>query len=161
MKTSTIAWVVIIILIIIGGAWYFMSANGSLMPAPGTDNTSLTGSDNIPNDTDLGSTTTNTVTVLYSTSGFSPSTITIKQGDTVTFTNNGGGEMWIASAPHPTHQAYDGTTEAQHCASGYTGPAPFDQCGAGTTFSFKFDKVGTFTYHNHDNSSKFGSVVVQ
>ncbi len=160
MKPSTIAWVVIVILIVVGGAWYFISANG--MPSTTNTNTDTTvNTDTNGTDTTASSTNPTSVTVLYGPNGFTPSTVTIKQGDTVTFTNNGAGEMWIASAPHPTHQGYDGTTEQQHCAAGYTGPAPFDQCSVGTTFSFKFDKVGSWAYHNHDDSSKFGKVIVQ
>lgn len=154
MNNSTIVWVVLAIIIVAGGAWYFV-ANNNAAPAtaPTTDTTGT-----VPA---AGTTAGNTVTVLYGPNGFSPSTVTIKQGDTVTFTNNGGDEMWIASAPHPTHEGYDGTTKDQHCVAGYSGPAPFDQCAVGTTFSFKFDKAGTWKYHNHGNASDFGTVIVQ
>lgn len=156
MKNSAIVWVVLIIIVVVGGGWYWYSQNGAgAVPSQTSSNPN-----DVPN-VGTGVPTTNTVTVLYGPNGFAPSTITINQGDTVTFTNNGGDEMWVASAPHPTHQGYDGTTKDQHCAAGYSGPAPFDQCAAGTTFSFKFDKVGTWAYHNHGNSRDFGTVIVQ
>ncbi len=107
------------------------------------------------------STAPKTVTVLYGPGGFSPSTVTIRAGDTVTFVNNGGDEMWVASAPHPSHTGYDGTSRDQHCAAGYTGPQPFDQCAVGTNYSFMFQKAGTWAYHNHGNSADHGAVVVQ
>ena len=99
--------------------------------------------------------------MLYGADGFSPSVVTIKKGDTVTFTNNGGGEMWVATAQHPAHSGYDGTDRATHCAAGYTGTVPFDQCSAGTSYSFMFNQAGTWPYHNHNNSAHFGRVVVE
>lgn len=155
MKTSTVIGVVVAI-IVVGGGWYWYSNNSA---TPGSQTTT----NQNPNGTDVTPATpgNNTVTVLYGPNGFSPSTVTVKQGDTVTFTNNGGDEMWVASAPHPTHEGYDGTTKSTHCAAGYTGPAPFDQCAVSTSFSFKFDKVGTWAYHNHGNRSDAGTVIVQ
>ena len=100
------------------------------------------------------------VTVTYSSNGFSPKNVTIKQGDTVTWASSAGSSMWVASAPHPAHDGYDGTSRAVHCAAGYQGAAPFDQCIPGSTYSFTFTKVGTWYYHDHNNSSQFGSVVV-
>jgi plastocyanin len=69
--------------------------------------------------------------------------------------------MWVASAMHPAHVVYDGTTKDAHCAAGYTGPVPFDQCASGTSYSFTFTKAGEWKYHNHVNASQFGSVTVQ
>ena len=69
--------------------------------------------------------------------------------------------MWVASAPHPSHTGYDGTSRQTHCVAGYSGPKPFDQCAAGTSFSFTFKQTGTWPYHDHNNSGKFGTVVVQ
>jgi plastocyanin len=100
-------------------------------------------------------------TVTYNGSTFSPSSVTIAKGGTVNFVATNGQSMWVASAPHPTHTGYDGTSESVHCAAGYTGPAPFDMCAAGTSFSFTFDKTGSFVYHNHLNTSAHGTVVVQ
>lgn len=155
MKTSTVAWVIAIIVVIAGVGWY-VYANSGAGAALNTQTTTQN-----PNTNVTPSTAAKTVTVLYGPNGFSPSTITINAGDTVTFTNNGGDEMWVASDPHPTHEGYDGTTLAQHCAAGYTGPVPFDQCAAGTTYSFMFTKVGTWGYHNHGNHTDTGTIIVQ
>ena len=84
----------------------------------------------------------------YTDAGFSPANLTVKVGDTVTFKNQSSADMWVASAMHPTHSVYNGTTLQQHC------PDPenndFDQCqsgGAGTSWSFTFTKAGSFGYH--------------
>jgi plastocyanin len=99
-------------------------------------------------------------TVTYTSSGFSPASVTIKQGGTVTFVNQGGGSMDIASDPHPNHNGYDGTSRNTHCAPSFSGAKPFDQCRAGASFSFTFTKVGSWGYHNHLNEADGGVVNV-
>src|SRR3989344_4435351 len=149
MSTTSWVWAVIIVIVIAGAGWWYVSQSA---PAPAASNTGeLTGTVTAPK----------SVTVLYGADGFSPSTVTIKKGDTVTFTNNGGGDMWVATAQHPAHSGYDGTPLSTHCAAGYTGPVPFDQCAAGTSYSFMFNQAGTWNYHNHNNDADFGKVVVE
>ena len=91
-------------------------------------------------------------------SGFSPQKVVVKKGGTVTW--SGPSNMWVASAPHPAHTGYDGTSRETHCASGYSGAKPFDECATGSSYSFTFDKVGTWNYHDHNASQNFGQVVV-
>lgn len=90
--------------------------------------------------------------------GFFPQEVTVKVGGSVTWTNQGGDDMWVATAPHPAHTAYSGTSLQQHCPD--TDGNDFDQCANGATYTFKFDKAGTFPYHNHSNATKFGRVIV-
>lgn len=173
---------VIVALLVIGGGWYWYTH--MMAPASVADNTTPTnngnGSDYTPPadssgnaadgssggvgaDVNAGVTTSSTpttATITLTSSGFSPKSVTIKKGGTITWVNQSGQAMWIASAPHPTHTGYDGTTESQHCAAGYTGAAPFDECKGANSFSFTFSKVGSWNYHNHENSSTFGTVVV-
>ena len=96
--------------------------------------------------------------ITYGSNGFSPSEVTIKKGGTVTWTNSTGGNMWVASAMHPAHTAYSGTTLAQHCDDATD--VSFDQCKNGNTYSFTFNKAGTWAYHNHSGASQFGKVIV-
>ena len=102
-----------------------------------------------------------TVTVMYTSAGFSPKSVMINKGDTINFVADAGNAMWVASAVHPTHEAYDGTTKNEHCALGYAGTKPLDQCSVGVSFSFTFDKIGIWKYHNHVSRSNTGMVVVQ
>lgn len=173
--SNTWVWVVIVVIVLAGGFWWWS------MQAPAT--TVMPGQTNVINtNTDTNATPSNTsdntggvnvgldasttvqatapmsATVTYTSSGFTPSTVTIKKGGTVTW--RGPTSMNIGSAQHPTHTSYDGTTLATHCAAGYTGPAPFDQCGPGSSYTFTFSKTGTFGYHDHNNASSFGKVVV-
>ena len=97
-------------------------------------------------------------TVTYNGDSFSPQEVTIKKGGTVRWINTSGGEMWVASAQHPSHLVYSGTARQEHCpdASG----TAFDQCTGGSDYSFTFTKVGTWGYHDHLNASLFGKVIV-
>ncbi len=103
-----------------------------------------------------------TVTVTYTDSGYSPSTVTIPVGGKVIFKNNSSSNVWTASAMHPGHTGYDGTSLSQHCPD-VTGTV-FDECkgeAPGTSWSFTFTKKGEWGYHNHLKSSNFGKVIVQ
>lgn len=150
-----------IVVVILIGAYLFFT-NKPVNPAPEPANSSATtarmntGASTTPlNAGQIGATVTLTA------SGYSPATITIKQGQSVTFVDQNGSPMWVTSNPHPTHTAYDGTSEQTHCAAGYTGPAPFDECVATTNkFTFTFTKIGTWGYHDHRSPETGGTVVV-
>ena len=98
------------------------------------------------------------VSVVYDGTSFTPREVTIKRGGTVTWKNQSGGTMWVASAQHPSHTVYDGTTRQEHCAA--PSSTTFDQCKGGSDYSFAFSKTGTWNYHDHINASAFGSVKV-
>ncbi|MDP2593261.1 MAG: hypothetical protein Q8P52_01260 [bacterium] len=96
--------------------------------------------------------------VTYTNDGFSPKTITINQGDTVRFVNQGSLQMWVASAIHPTHTIYPEKTEDDCLGSA------FDQCeagGAGSVYEFTFNRVGSWNYHNHSRANHTGSIIVK
>ena len=88
----------------------------------------------------------NTVTI--TASGFSPATITISAGESVTWVNDSSKNSWPASAPHPQHTDYPG----------------FDSFGiaADSSWSFQFNNTGpSWDYHDHNKPSRKGTVVVQ
>lgn len=159
---STVLWVIAGILVL-GGLAYWMF--GMQQPAPNTttgtlQGTVLPGGANGVEPAPTGTQTEpKTVTVLYNASGFSPATVTINRGDSVGWTNNGGGNMWVAADEHPSHTNYSGTTRQEHCDDATD--VSFDQCKNGITYSFKFDKAGTWGYHNHSNPRHTGTIVVQ
>lgn len=93
--------------------------------------------------------------IVFNGDAYSPSTVNIKKGDTVTWRNDSPEPTWPASALHPTHTVYPTT-------GGCLG-STFDACrglNQGETFTFQFDEVGTWRFHDHLNSEIFGSVVV-
>ena len=171
MKTAI---AVLVAIIVVGGGWYWYTY---MMPSTQTPSTNTTtdnntnSTDNTPGNTNggvnitinatttSGNATPTSATVTYTAAGgFSPSAVTIKKGGIVTWVNKDTGAMWVASANHPTHTVYSGTTLQQHCDT--QSNDSFDQCENGTTYSFQFDKLGKWNYHNHSNASKFASVTV-
>lgn len=85
--------------------------------------------------------------VTYTDTGFSPATISVPVGTTVTFVNESSQGMWVASAVHPTHKVLPG----------------FDQLKSVTksgTYEYIFAREGTWNYHNHVVPAYSGTVVV-
>lgn len=157
------AIVVIIIIAIVG--WMIFAGKDSAgtstdNSAAGqvTDNTAAT-STTATTTPAGGAIASTTVTVILTDGGFSPKSVTIKKGDTVKWVNQSSEDMWVGSAMHPTHTVYSGTTLKEHCPDA-DGTA-FDQCAAGDGYTFTFEKVGSWNYHNHKDSSQFGTVIVQ
>jgi plastocyanin len=98
--------------------------------------------------------------VIITSSGFSPRTLTIKVGDTVTWVNKDSVPHWPASDVHPTHRLYPGSG-IEKCGSG---EEIFDACkglAPGETFSFTFKHKGTWPYHDHLNPGLTGTIIVQ
>jgi plastocyanin len=75
--------------------------------------------------------------------GFDPATITIKKGTDVTWTNNSAQSRSIV-----------GDQENSGLGTGQ----PIDQ---GSSYSFVFDKAGTYTYHDPQQPSLKGTIVVE
>lgn len=166
-RTQQVIWAVVIV-VIIGAVYLWVTSSQQSAPPvtqPAATDTSVqqTSTATTSSTSASAGAATNsapsTATVTFDGSSFSPSNVTIAQGDTVTFVSNGG-QFWVASDPHPIHNGYDGTTLQQHCAAGYAGPAPFDECAPGSTFVFMFNKVGTWGYHDHLDHSAMGTVTV-
>jgi plastocyanin len=138
MKTLIIAIVVIVVIL---GGWYFFKHTApvpSITPQrPG--GTQSSGGNEPANSGN---------TVIYTDSGYSPATLTIKAGETVTFVNQSSDPMWTASNPHPIHTDYPGF-------DALAGTLP------GQSYSFTFTKTGHWGYHNHLNASKGGAIIVE
>ncbi len=100
--------------------------------------------------------------VIYTDSGYSPSTLRIKVGETVTFKNQSSQAMWPASAMHPSHTVYSGTSLDEHCPD--TAGIAFDACTGiqpGNSWNFTFNKKGSWKYHDHLNPSFTGTIIVE
>lgn len=144
-------WIsVLVIIVIILVAWWYMNRGQGVVetigdtPAPETTPTVTP----VPSPSPSSSPATSAMTVSMTDTGFSPATITVPAGTTVTFVNNGQAAHRPASNPHPTHTdlpGFDATRALQ----------------TGESYSFTFTKVGTWGYHDHPNPSTKGQVVVQ
>lgn len=103
-----------------------------------------------------------THTVNRTSTGFTPSTVTIKKGDTVKFVNQTETDIWPASNAHPSHTNYPNSGLAK-CGSGEAS-TNFDACksiGPDKSWEFIFAEVGTWKYHDHFSPSKEGTIVVE
>lgn len=114
------------------------------MPAPGYENSGIPEMI-VEGEGEIGVNISQVHFVRYTATGFSPKTLSIKKGDTVTFTNETQNSMSVASDPHPTHTDLSG----------------FDQKGQLGAYSYTFTTTGTWGYHNHRNASHTGTIVVQ
>lgn len=86
--------------------------------------------------------------VLITADGFSPDTLEISVGGSVTWQNSTSSRTWPASDPHPQH----------------TGLAGFDALrglAEGEEYSFTFQKAGTYTYHDHLRPALTATIVVK
>lgn len=169
MKNNTL-WIVIAVIIVLGlGWWWYASTQQApLSQETATDTGAVAGSQFVDNSKDsapsqgTGASATITlgaaVTVTYTDAGFSPASVSVKQGQSITFVNKSSNKMWVASDPHPTHEGYSGTTKDQHCPD--TAGTAFDECSFATTYTFTFGKAGSWGYHNHAAHDHVGTVIV-
>lgn len=77
---------------------------------------------------------------------FSPSTITVKKGESITWTNKDSAPHTATSNPHPIH------TDLPELSSGV-----LQKDGE---YTFTFTKTGTFGYHCHIHPSMLGTIIV-
>ncbi len=142
------AIIVLVIVLLVGGGGYVA---WTMMDSDKDDSSQESTSEinDLDADDETGDTATdeaaNTNEVSYDSDGFSPATISVEVGTKVTWTNDSGSDMWVASDPHPVHTDF----------------SRFDQLKSGDSYSFTFEEAGTYEYHNHLNSGDTGSVVVK
>lgn len=109
------------------------------------ENVSITPNQNVSSPSGESSTLS---VVTFTNGGFSPSSLTVKQGTAVTFKNSSSNPFRPASDPHPIHTAYREFDARQSIA-------------AGQSYTFTFGKVGSWGYHDHLNPTRVGTMVVE
>ncbi|OGG41210.1 hypothetical protein A2118_03080 [Candidatus Kaiserbacteria bacterium GWA2_50_9] len=153
---------IVVLVVIIAGGWYLLKGKPAEAPAPDATITGqMPADDSSVPETVVKDGLPTDVIVEYTDAGFSPASVTVPLGTYIVFVNQSSKNMWVASAMHPTHTAYSGTTLAQHCPD-TTGTA-FDECkgdAPGSSYSFKFNKAGEWKYHDHIDATKFGTIIV-
>ncbi len=121
----------------------------------------IVGSGEVEETIDTGSGSSSTYDIEITSSGFSPKTLEINAGDTVTWTNKDSRNHWPASAIHPTHTVYPGSSISK-CGTSAESEI-FDACNglsAGESYSFTFNEKGTWKYHDHLSISRTGTIIV-
>ncbi|MBI2009823.1 MAG: hypothetical protein HYS86_01460 [Candidatus Chisholmbacteria bacterium] len=155
----------IVLLVLVGGGLVYWlgrggtDGNGSrIEPNQVNEVSEQVGSD----ENEVGEAMMGEETISYSDAGFSPQTVTVKAGTKVRFVNESSKEMWPATAVHPTHTVYPGSSISK-CGTAEAATI-FDACrgmAPGGSYSFTFDEVGDWKYHNHLTPTHFGGVVVE
>jgi len=158
MNTKKILLAVVVLVVVVVGWMFLRNKADVVVNTPTPTPTALP----TPTPTPLASPVASKNIITYTDSGYAPNLITIKKGETVTWKNESSNPMWTASAIHPLHRAYPGSDIA-NCGTP-AGSNQFDACSgtaSGQSWSFTFNNIGTWGYHNHLNSSKFGKVIVE
>ena len=130
----------IVIFVVIGGVFMLTRESNEKVtpetsPAASTKDIPVTGTDSAAS------------TITYTNDGFSPSTITVSAGTTITIKNDSSKSLQFASNDHPTHTKnpeLNGST-----------------IDAGQSQTITVTQTGTNGYHNHLNPSDTGTIVVQ
>jgi len=144
----------LILVVLFGGVYIFGSFSknpintAGVITNPGETAQEITG------------TTDNVIEI--TSSGFTPKTLTISKGETVTWINKDTEEHWPASANHPTHTVYPGSN-IEKCGT-IEQAGIFDACRGvppGESWSFTFNEAGTWGYHDHLQSSLTGKIIVK
>src|SRR3954470_13714622 len=68
--------------------------------------------------------------VKYTDSGWDPSRLTIKSGDTVTVENHSSEDAWPGANNHPTHPLYKGFDAKKPLLQGHSYSFPFTKAGS-------------------------------
>jgi len=139
----------LVAVVVIGGGGYLLmhknntnsSSNGSSQPSSSQTSSAPQSSSNSSSNTPAAA------TITYDGNSFSPSSVTVKSGDTVAIKNTSSSDVQFQSNPHPTH------TDDTDLNVGVV--------MAGQTANFTVTKKGTFGYHNHLNPDQTGSITIQ
>jgi plastocyanin len=150
---------IIIVFVVIGG-FIFMSGKQTA-EAPTTDNQMIK-KEEVPVVEEQEKVAVKETVVKITKAGFVPNQVTIKAGEAIRFQNESGAASWPASAMHPTHTVYPGS-DIKKCDTPEE-PNIFDACRGladGETWSFVFTQKGSWKYHDHVVSGRFGSITVE
>jgi plastocyanin len=107
-------------------------------------------------------TPTSEVIIKITANGFEPEEVEITKGTKVTWINEQPNPSWPASAVHPTHEVYPGSS-IKKCGTPEQDKI-FDACrglNQGESWSFVFNEIGEWYYHDHLNPSWKGEIVVK
>ncbi len=120
-----------------------------------------TGTNAPPANNPVNPTATLSATINITPTGYSPQSVTIKKGGTVTWINDTDTPNWPATAQHPTHEKYPDSSISK-CGTAEQSTI-FDACkglAKGETFTFTFNNIGEWSYHEHLAVKMFGKINV-
>lgn len=142
--------IIIATIVIIAGAYYFLGnrklENGS---SPQNQPSGRAAPTPTPASTPTPSAENKEAKIIkMDANGFSPSNLTIKRGETVTFKNEDMRDRWPASAMHPTHQVCPGFDSLKPTKTG-------------ESYSHIFTEAKECPFHDHIIPSLRGKITVE
>lgn len=151
MNRTKLIGIIVAVIVVGAGAIFFVANRGSNSNNK-TNSTTSTSTDQSMNNMDMNNGTSNTTaptnttpsttnSVVIENFAFSPSSITVKKGTTVSWTNK------------------DSATHTVTENDGQTGPNSGD-LATGKSYSFTYNTVGTFKYHCSIHPNMVGTVTV-
>ncbi|MDF2460763.1 MAG: hypothetical protein K0S68_166 [Candidatus Saccharibacteria bacterium] len=151
MKRSTVTAIVIVLaLIILGALFYQASQRTATVTSPSPSPSDRPSAAASPSASPLSSspaTSTAPVTVDFTSTGFSPKTVNVTSGTTITFKNSTAEDVQPSSDPHPQH------TINPELNVGVI--------SAGQSKTITVNQKGSYGMHNHFDPTDTLSVVVQ
>ena len=157
--------IVILIIILVVGIYYFLQKSKiSTIPQTPTSSTfEITTTQPTQVETSmLTPTPTTEVIIKITANGFEPKELEITKGTKVTWINEQPNPSWPASAVHPTHEIYPGSS-IKKCGTSEQDKI-FDACRGlkqGESWSFVFNEIGEWYYHDHLKPSWVGEIKVK
>lgn len=152
-KNTTYVLVTVALLLLVGVGVYAFTSDADdtkpLTPTTSSDSGSQTSTETKSNTpaTSTSSENVSTATITFDGNTFSPSTITVKSGTTITLNNTSNVPVELSSADHPSHR--DNPELNMRTVSPRS---------SGT---LTVTKTGTWGYHDHIDASKTGTIIVQ
>jgi plastocyanin len=146
MKGVIIAVVIILILGALGYFFFISDQYKTEEPAATTQEPTEQAS---PSASESGGQSSNIIT--YTNSGFNPQSLTLKSGDSVTWTNDSKSNVQVGSDNHPTHTINQELTGNQFIV----------ELAPGESKIVQLDKTGEWGYHNHLQPGEDGKIIVE
>lgn len=154
MRGAIIAILIIVILAALG--WFFYVSNQTKTEEPAATTQAETqeatpSSEAKPQEESEETSQTSSNTITYNDSGFSPASLTVKSGETITWVNNSGSTVQVGSDDHPTHTINRELTNDQFII----------ELAPGESSSVQLSKKGEWGYHDHLKPGMTGTIIVE
>ena len=135
----------IVLLVVVLGGLALVSKKSNKTSSQTTQPTQLTQTTSIPKqNNDL---VVKEVVITVTKTGFKPQTVTVKTGTRLTWINKSGADVSVNSDDHPTHLLYREFN---------LGAFPVN-----SSVQLVTSKPGKYTYHDHLNPDRTGTVIVE
>lgn len=143
-RTALGVIIAIILVVLVGGlVWYSMTQQTEL-PQPNTATPTTSPRDTTTNTE--GETDQDVSVITYTDNGFSPSTLTVKAGDTITIKNDAESPVQFSSDDHPTHREHPEIN--------------MQVLQPGGERQLTIAEPGTYMYHDHLDPNHTGTIIV-